>query len=78
LPRRDSSRRLGSLQQTPSRDSGHTTSEAVGAPVGWDFFRLEEELSELFGRRVDLGTKRSLKPWVKRNVLRDARVIYAA
>ena len=48
------------------------------ATVGWDFFRLEEELSELFGRRVDLGTKRSLKPWVKRNALRDARVIYAA
>ena len=48
------------------------------ATVGWDFFRLEEELSELFGRRVDLGTKRSLKPWVKRNVLRDDRVIYAA
>ena len=48
------------------------------AAVGWDFFRLEEELSELFGRRADLGTKRSLKPWVKRNVLRDARVIYAA
>ena len=48
------------------------------AAVGWDFFRLEEELSELFGRRVDLGTKRSLKPWVRGNCLRDARVIYAA
>lgn len=48
------------------------------ADIGWGFFRLEEELSELFGRRVDLGTKRSLKPWVRRNALRDARVIYAA
>jgi hypothetical protein len=48
------------------------------AAIGWDFFQLEIELSELFGRRVDLGTKRSLKPWVRRNVLRDARVIYAA
>jgi hypothetical protein len=48
------------------------------AEVGWEFFRLEEELSGLFGRRVDLGTKRSLKPWVKQNALRDARVIYAA
>jgi hypothetical protein len=27
---------------------------------------------------VDLGTKRSLKPWVRHNALRDARVIYAA
>jgi predicted nucleotidyltransferase len=48
------------------------------AAIDWDFFQLEIELSELFGRRVDLGTKRSLKPWVRRNVLRDARVIYAA
>ena len=48
------------------------------AEIGWEFFRLEEELSELFGRRVDLGTKRSLKPWVRANALRDARVIYAA
>lgn len=48
------------------------------AAIGWDFFQLEEELSELFGRRVDLGTKRSLKPWVRRNALRDARVIYAS
>jgi predicted nucleotidyltransferase len=48
------------------------------ADLGWEFFRLEEELSQLFGRRVDLGTKRSLKPWVRANALRDARVIYAA
>jgi len=48
------------------------------AGIGWEFFRLEEELTELFGRRVDLGTKRSLKPWVRPNALRDARVIYEA
>jgi hypothetical protein len=48
------------------------------ANIGWDFFRLEEELSDLFGRKVDLGTKRSLKPWVRQEALRDARVLYAA
>lgn len=48
------------------------------ANIGWEFFDLEAELTRLIGRKVDLGTKQSLKPWVRRNVLRDARVIYAA
>ena len=48
------------------------------AKIGWEFFELEQELTRLFGRNVDLGTKRSLKPWVRSTVLRDARVIYAA
>jgi len=46
--------------------------------LGLDFFRMEEELSELFGRKVDLGTKRALKPGVRPFALQDARVIYAA
>ncbi|MCX6592919.1 MAG: nucleotidyltransferase family protein [Acidobacteria bacterium] len=46
--------------------------------LGWRFFDLEIELADLFGRKVDLGTKASLKPRVRANVLRDARVIYAA
>lgn len=49
-----------------------------GAIIGWQFFRLEEELSQVFGRRVDLGTKCSLKPWLRAQVLRDAQTIYAA
>lgn len=46
--------------------------------LGLDFFRMEAELSELFGRKVDLGTKRALKPRVRPFALQDARVIYAA
>ena len=42
------------------------------------FELLAEELSRLAGRHVDLVTKRGLKPWVRPEVLRDARVIYAA
>ena len=45
--------------------------------IGWEFFDLEEELAQLFGRNVDLGTKRSLKPWVRQDVLREAQIIYA-
>jgi hypothetical protein len=52
------------------------------ANVGWEFFELEEELARIFeipsgGRKVDLGTKRSLKPWVRPSALRDALVVYA-
>ena len=42
------------------------------------FESLVDELAALAGRRVDLVTKRGLKPWVRPEVLRDARVIYAA
>ncbi len=48
------------------------------ANAGWEFFELEEELERILGRKVDLGTKRSLKPWVRPSALRDALVIYAA
>ena len=48
------------------------------AKVGWEFFDLEIELSRLFGRKVDLGEKSSLKPRARPSALRDARVIYAA
>jgi hypothetical protein len=42
------------------------------------FESFAEELESLAGRRVDLITKRGLKPWVRPHVLKDARVIYAA
>jgi predicted nucleotidyltransferase len=42
------------------------------------FEHLVEELELLARRRVDLVTKRGLKPWVRPHALKDARVIYAA
>ncbi len=42
------------------------------------FESLVAELESLVGRRVDLVTKRGLKPWIRPRVLKDARVIYAA
>ena len=47
------------------------------ANLGWEFFQLEEGLTRIFDRKVDLGTKRSLKPWVRASALRDAHVIYS-
>jgi len=42
------------------------------------FESLVDELESLAGRKVDLVTKRGLKPWVRPTVFKDARVIYAA
>ena len=42
------------------------------------FESLAEELELLMGRKVDLVTRQGLKPWVRSQVLRDARIVYAA
>lgn len=42
------------------------------------FESLASELESLTRRRVDLVTKRGLKPWIRPQVLKDARVVYAA
>ena len=49
-----------------------------GVAYGWDYFGLEQELAAVFGRPVDLAAKKWLKPKVRAEILRDARVIYAA
>lgn len=50
-----------------------------GAHVGLLRFQsLIDELEALFGRPVDLVTKRGLKPLIRSEVLRESRVIYAA
>jgi hypothetical protein len=49
--------------------------------AGLDFFDLltmTEELEAMFERRVDLVTKRSLRPRLRDAVLKEARVLYAA
>ncbi|MBI4495012.1 MAG: nucleotidyltransferase family protein [Chloroflexi bacterium] len=40
--------------------------------------RLQRELSELFGRKVDLVPKGGLKPVLRHEVLAHAQVLYAA
>jgi predicted nucleotidyltransferase len=42
------------------------------------FESLSEELEKLLGRRVDLVTRRGLKPQVRPYVLREAQLVYAA
>ena len=42
------------------------------------FMALSEEFETLIGRKVDLVTKRGLKPYLRSRILAEARVIYAA
>ena len=50
-----------------------------GVRVGLIAFEsLVSDLEALMGRPVDLVTKRGLKPWIRPEVLKQARVIYAA
>lgn len=44
----------------------------------FDFEHLECDLSVLFGRRVDLASRRGMSPRIAPHILRDARPIYAA
>jgi predicted nucleotidyltransferase len=43
---------------------------------GYDFFLLEEELSRLLGRKVDLQTPAFLSPGVRQSALSDVVRVY--
>ena len=47
-----------------------------GRTPGLGFFQLEHELSELFGRPVDLHTPASLSRYFREEVLKTARNLY--
>ncbi|HYC90408.1 MAG TPA: nucleotidyltransferase domain-containing protein [Thermoanaerobaculia bacterium] len=45
----------------------------------WDITTMEQELAELFGRRVDLVEKRALKnPFRRYEILTTRQIVYAA
>lgn len=49
-----------------------------GARLGLRLFDLEDELAGLFGRRVDLVSRRAINRYLRENVLADAQPLYAA
>ncbi|MBV9384706.1 MAG: nucleotidyltransferase domain-containing protein [Streptosporangiaceae bacterium] len=49
-----------------------------GRRLGWEIEQLSDELTALFGRRVDLVSLRSLHPLLQSSVLAEARPVYAA
>jgi len=45
----------------------------------WDFYAIQEELEELFGRKVDLVEVEGIvNPIRRRNILNSLQVVYAA
>lgn len=49
-----------------------------GVRVGLSFFRMERELSEILGRKVDLNTAGFLSRDFREQVQREAEVLYDA
>lgn len=49
-----------------------------GARLGWEIDDLADELSVLFGRPVDLVSRRAIHPRLRDRILHDARPLYAA
>jgi hypothetical protein len=49
-----------------------------GRRLGWEIEQLADELTELFGRKADLVSLRSLHPLLQPSVLAEARPVYAA
>ena len=49
-----------------------------GARVGLSFFRMQDELSAILGRRVDLNTPASLSRYFRDDILANAEVLYVA
>jgi uncharacterized protein len=43
---------------------------------GWDMFKLEDRLSTLFGRKVDLNTPGFISRYFRDEILRSAQTIY--
>jgi predicted nucleotidyltransferase len=49
-----------------------------GSEVGFSFFSLQEELSKLVGRPVDLSTPGFLSPRIRERVASEAAQVYEA
>lgn len=48
------------------------------ARIGWNIVDLEDELSQLFGRNVDLMPKATIHRFVREQILAEAQIVYAA
>jgi len=49
-----------------------------GFTPGLSFFDMEAELSNIFGRKVDLNTPKFLSSYFRQEVLREAEVVFDA
>ncbi len=62
----------------PQSDIDVLVEFAPGARTGLAFIRMEDELSDLLGRKVDLNTTGSLSKHFREQVLHQAEALYDA
>jgi len=65
-------------ESTGASDVDLTYVLAPGRRLGWEIEDLSDELSVVFGRRVDLVSRRALHPRIADQVIAESRVLYAA
>ncbi|MCA3005620.1 MAG: nucleotidyltransferase family protein [bacterium] len=63
---------------TPQSDVDVLVEFEPGRTPGLQFFALQDELSEMLGRAVDLNTPQCLSKYFRNEVLREARSLYVA
>jgi len=49
-----------------------------GVRVGLSFFRIQDELSDILGHKVDLNTPGDLSKYFRDEILREAQALYVA
>ena len=63
---------------TPASDVDVLVEFEPGKTPGFAFFRMQDELSEIIGRRVDLSTPKELSKYFRDEVLSEAEELYVA
>ncbi len=65
-------------EMTPESDVDLLVTFEPDAPIGLiAYIRIQDELGEIIGRRVDLVQPEGLKPLIKEGILNSAKTIYA-
>ena len=62
----------------PGRDVDLLYELAQGRALGWEIEDLSQDLADLFGRPVDLVSRKALHPLIRDQVLADAEPFYVA
>ena len=62
----------------PSSDIDVLYALRPGRRLGWEIEQLADDLAEVFGRPVDLVSRRALHSKLREHVLAEARPLYAA
>ena len=69
---------MSSGRSLPGSDVDLLYELAQGRALGWEIEDLSQDLADLFGRPVDLVSRKALHPLIRDQVLADAEPFYVA